>query len=81
MVFANIPWFKLQMPKFWSFLEKYCKQHIPDQSTLWKHYLPICYEDTLENIRGNTGDPLYGLLWKKQWIPWIALSQTLWLAS
>jgi hypothetical protein len=24
----------LQMPEFRSFLEKYCKQHIPDQSTL-----------------------------------------------
>jgi hypothetical protein len=56
MVSMNIPWFKLQMPESWSFLEKYCKQHIPDQSTLQKHNLPICYEETLENIRGNIGD-------------------------
>jgi hypothetical protein len=44
------------MPKFQYFLEMYCKQHIPDQSTLQKHYLPICYEETLENINGNIGD-------------------------
>jgi hypothetical protein len=37
-------------------LEKYCRQHIPDQSTLRKHYLLICYEETLENIKGNIGD-------------------------
>jgi hypothetical protein len=44
------------MPEFWSFLEKHCKQHTPDQSTIQKHYLPICYEETLENIKGNIGD-------------------------
>jgi hypothetical protein len=32
-VSANILWFELQTPEFRSFLEKYCKQHIPDQST------------------------------------------------
>jgi hypothetical protein len=55
MVSANSPWFKLQMPEFRSFLEKYCKQHMPDQSTLRKHYLPTWYEETLENMRGNIG--------------------------
>jgi hypothetical protein len=44
------------MPKFWSFLKKYCKQHIPDQSTFRKHYLLIYYEETLENTGGNIGD-------------------------
>jgi hypothetical protein len=39
------------MPKFWSFLEKNCKQHIQDQSTL-----PICNEETPESVRGNIGD-------------------------
>jgi hypothetical protein len=34
-----IPRFKFQMVEFRSFLEKSCKQHIPDQSTLRKHYL------------------------------------------
>jgi hypothetical protein len=61
-VSANTPWFKFQMPKFRSLLEKYWKQHIPDQSTFRKHYLPSCYEETLENIRGNKVDALYGLL-------------------
>jgi hypothetical protein len=50
MVSANIPWFKLQMPKFWSLLEKYCTQHIPDQSTLRKHYLSIYYEETSQRV-------------------------------
>jgi hypothetical protein len=80
MVSVNIPWFKLQMPKFRSFWGKYYKQHIPDQLTLRKHYLLICYEETLENIRGNVKMLLQGLLWTKQWILWVALSQTLWLA-
>jgi hypothetical protein len=34
-------------------MEKYCKQHIPDQSTLENI---ICYEETLENIRSNIED-------------------------
>jgi hypothetical protein len=66
MVSAKNPWFKLKMPKFWSFLEKYCKQHIPYQSTLRKHYLPTCYEGTLENIKGNIGDAFI----------WVAVDKT-----
>jgi hypothetical protein len=54
------------MPKFRSFLEKYCKLHIPDQSTLQKHYLPICYEETLENIYGNIQDAFI----------WVAVDET-----
>jgi hypothetical protein len=34
MVSASILWCKLQMPEFWSFLEKSYKEHIPDLSTL-----------------------------------------------
>jgi hypothetical protein len=49
-VSANISCCKFQMPKIWSFLEKHCKQHIPDQPALLKHYLLICYEEALENI-------------------------------
>jgi hypothetical protein len=66
MVSVNIPWFKLQMPEFWSFGEKYCKQHIPEQSTPRKHYLPICYEETLESRRGNIGDAFV----------WVAVDET-----
>jgi hypothetical protein len=65
MVSAKIPWFKLQMPKFWSYLEKYGKQHIPDQSALRKH-LPTCYEETLEDTKGNTGDAFI----------WVAVDKT-----
>jgi hypothetical protein len=65
MVSANIPLFKLQMPGFRSFLKKYCKQHIPDQSTLRKHQ-PTCYEETLQNVRGNIGDAFI----------WVAVDET-----
>lgn len=36
MIDANIPWYKLQVPKFKCFLEKYTNKHIPDESTLRK---------------------------------------------
>jgi hypothetical protein len=42
MVSANIPWIKLPNDPILSFLEKYCKQYVPDQLTLRKYYLPIC---------------------------------------
>jgi hypothetical protein len=54
------------MPELRSFLQKYCKQHIPDQSTFRKHYLPTCYEETLKNITGNTGDAFI----------WVAVDET-----
>jgi hypothetical protein len=63
---ANIPWFELQIPEFRSFLKKYCKQHIPDQTTLRKHYLPICNEVNLENIKDNIGDAFI----------WVAVDET-----
>jgi hypothetical protein len=62
-----VAWFKLQIPEFRSFLENYCKQHIPDQSTLQKHNLPICYEESWENIRCNIGDAFI----------WIAVDKTM----
>jgi hypothetical protein len=49
------------MSEFQSFLEKCCKQHIPNQSTLREHYLPICYEETLKNMRGNKRDACIGV--------------------
>jgi hypothetical protein len=48
-------------------LEKYCKLHIPDQSALRKDYLPICYEETLENVRCNIGDAFI----------WVAVDETM----
>jgi hypothetical protein len=35
-------------------------------ATLQKHYLPIFYEESLENIRGNTGDAFI----------WVAVDET-----
>jgi len=32
MIAANIPWHKLQVPKFKNFFEKYTNKHIPDES-------------------------------------------------
>lgn len=46
----------LQVPEFQSSLEKYCTRQIPDHSTLWKDYLDVCYEETLNYIREDVGD-------------------------
>jgi hypothetical protein len=81
MVSANIPWFKLQMAEFRSFLEKYCKQHIPHQSTLGKHYLPTCYKETLENIRRYIGDAVVWLPVDETMESDVTLLRTLRLAS
>lgn len=56
MIAANVPWYKLQVPQFKSFLEKYCKRNIPDKSTLRKNYLNVCYTETLEQIRAAFGN-------------------------
>lgn len=56
MIAANVPWYKLQVPQFKSFLEKYFKRNIPDESTLRKNYLNVCYIETLEKIRADIGD-------------------------
>lgn len=56
MIAANVPWYKLQVPQFKSFLEKYFKHNIPDESTLRKNYLNVCYIETLEKIRADIGD-------------------------
>jgi hypothetical protein len=44
MVAADIPWYKIQVPNFRSFLEKYCKRHVPDESTFHNNYLNACYQ-------------------------------------
>jgi hypothetical protein len=81
MVSVNITWFKLQIPEFWSFLEKYFKKNIPDQSTLRKHNLPICYEESLEDIRGNIGNAIIWVAVDETTDSMCALSRTLWLES
>lgn len=52
---ADIPWYRLQVPELSSFLEKYCKRKIPDESTLRKKYLDVCYEDAIRRIRDEVG--------------------------
>jgi hypothetical protein len=50
VVAADILWYKLQVPKFRSFFEKYCKRVVPEESTLRKNYLDVSYEETIVNI-------------------------------
>jgi hypothetical protein len=59
MVQTNIPWFKHQMPKFHPFFGKVLQKkyiYISEQSILQKHYMPIYYEEILENIKGDIID-------------------------
>ncbi|CAH1365042.1 unnamed protein product, partial [Tenebrio molitor] len=42
-------------PKFNSFLEKYCKRKIPNESSLRKNYLNKCYDSQIQKIRDNIG--------------------------
>lgn len=51
MICANIPLKKLQNPIFKSFLEKYSKKSVPDESTLRKNYVPHIYNDTLKEVK------------------------------
>ena len=50
MVAANIPWNKLQVPKYRAFPEKYCGRQVPDESTLRKGYIHSCYDHALLSI-------------------------------
>jgi len=51
LVVTNIPFNKLHSTPFINFLRKYVNQNIPDESTLRKNYLKICFESTLTKIR------------------------------
>uniref|UniRef100_A0A2S2PMY2 DUF659 domain-containing protein n=1 Tax=Schizaphis graminum TaxID=13262 RepID=A0A2S2PMY2_SCHGA len=46
LVAANIPWYKMQVPQFHTFLEKYTD----------KHYFEPCYHNTLTKIKNETGE-------------------------
>lgn len=52
---ANISWNKLGCRKFREFLEKYTNNHIPDESTLRKKYLDVCYQQKIDFIRAEIG--------------------------
>lgn len=51
MVSYNIPLEKVKNPCFRRFLEKYTTHPVPDESTLRKNYLSVCYNDVLTKIR------------------------------
>lgn len=48
---AGIPWNKLECEEFRNFLNQYCiNQNIPNESTLRKNYLGICYDNVSKVI-------------------------------
>lgn len=51
MVQCNIPLNKVNLKPFKAFLEKYCKQRIPDESTLRKSYVYPVYKETFGAIK------------------------------
>ena len=55
-VSANIPLYKVNHPKVVGFLKKYCKENVPDESTLRKHYVTQNYQAKLEKLRGDLKD-------------------------
>ena len=58
---ANIPLQKLNNLKFRNFFEQYIDKCIPDESTLRKTYVKVCYEKVLSGIRNSIGN-------KKLWV-------------
>ncbi len=56
LVDADIPLFKLKNEKLRSFLVKYTKQTIPDESTLRKNYVTPLFESKLKSIANIIGD-------------------------
>lgn len=55
MLKTNIPLNKLKNNHFKNFLEKHCKRHIPDESTLSKNYISPVYHDTIQQIKAIIG--------------------------
>lgn len=51
MVTSNIPLNKLNHPNFKTFLEKYCKKEIPDESSIRKSTLDKVYLETISKIK------------------------------
>ncbi|KAL4121166.1 hypothetical protein QTP88_013730 [Uroleucon formosanum] len=56
MVANDIPLWKLKNAEFNNFFEKYIKLKLPDESTVRKNYVPLCYEDVLRKIRKEIGN-------------------------
>ena len=63
LVAANIPWNKLSNNHFCNFLQKYCNQKIPDESTLRKYYLDGCYNSVLQDTQNElTNCSIFGII-------------------
>ena len=58
MVSANISFKKLNNKVFKEFIFKYIKKPIPDESTIRKNYLDVCYKTTIEKIRKEIGNSI-----------------------
>ena len=53
LVSVNIPLKKINNRKFKNFLERHMGRSLPDELTLRKHYIPVCYNKTMARIRGE----------------------------
>ncbi|KAJ8882274.1 hypothetical protein PR048_018762 [Dryococelus australis] len=53
---ANIPWYMFQVPEYRTFLQKCCRQQIPNKFTLTKNYLYLCYQDALSSVQHYIGN-------------------------
>ncbi|XP_039315482.1 uncharacterized protein LOC120360022 [Solenopsis invicta] len=56
MIAVKMPWRCLDNETWRNFLAKYTRQQIPNESTLRKNYLDVCYNSVIENIRSDIGD-------------------------
>ena len=50
---TDIPLSKVNGPEFREFFGKFCKWHIPDESTLRKNFVPILFEEKLAEVRSK----------------------------
>ncbi|PSN54107.1 hypothetical protein C0J52_03068, partial [Blattella germanica] len=50
---ADIPLWKINNPILRSFLDKYTKQHIFNQSTVCKTYITHCYNNVMSKLQGQ----------------------------
>jgi len=51
LVSTNIPFYRLLIPEFKAFIEKYTQFKVPDPSTLWRYHLKDVYNSVISYIR------------------------------
>lgn len=56
LVNANIPIWKIENKKFKSFLKKYTRYEVPDESTIRKNYVDVHFKNTMRAIQTNVGN-------------------------